>query len=61
MVFQNVVFLFFIPHFLRIVVDVNAPGQPHVLGRWLWTSKGMLTVEYVCSSKSSFCVSLAFL
>ena len=37
------------PHFLKIVVEVKASGQPHVMKVWLGVSKGMLHVEYFCS------------
>ena len=46
--------LVFPPHFLIIVIEVNASGPPHVLELWLWVGKGMLPVKYLCSNKASF-------
>ena len=43
--------------FLRMLVEVNALGRPHVLELWLRVSKGMLPVRYFCYNKASFCVS----
>ena len=47
----------FPPHFLLIVVEVNALGLLHVLKLCLGVSKGMLPVEYFWCYKFSFCVS----
>ena len=44
----------FIPHFLKIVVEVKASGPPHVLKLWLGVIKGMLPVGYLCFMKFSF-------
>ena len=44
-----------------IVVGVKASGTPHVFKQWLEVSNGMLPVIYLCSNKSSFCVSQIFM
>ena len=44
--------LVFPQHFLKIVVEVNASGQSHVLKLWLGVSKGMLLVKYFSSTKA---------
>ena len=62
--FQDVGFLlswFFPPHFLQSVVLVKASGLLYALDMWLWVSKGMIHVKYLCSNKSSFCVSLGLM
>ena len=50
MCFKNVAFLspklVFPPHLLKIVVELEALGPPHVLELWLGVSKGMLPVKY---------------
>ena len=48
------------PHVLKIVVGVKALGPPHVLEHWYGVSKGMFSVKYFCSIKSSFCVNGVF-
>ena len=59
-VFQDVAFLpsraSFPPHFLDIVVVVNALGPPHVLRLWLGVSNSILPVKYFRSNKASFYV-----
>ena len=61
--FQNVVFLpsrtSFPPHFIKIVVELNTLGLPHVLKQLLGESKGILPVKYFCSNKAFF-VSVEF-
>ena len=56
--FQDVAFLHsrasFSITFLKIVVEVKAPGPPHILQLWLGVSKGMLPVKYFRSNKTSF-------
>ena len=34
------------PHFLNIVVELNASGPPHVFILWLGVGKRMLPVKY---------------
>ena len=60
------------PHFIRVVVEVEASEPPHVLKLWwgkqghalcktllIGVSKGMLPVRYFCSNKASY-VSVEF-
>ena len=42
--------LVFAPHFLKMVVDVNASGPPHILKLWLGVSMVILPVKYFCLS-----------
>ena len=57
--FQGVAFLpstlVFPPHFLTIVVEVNALGPPRVFILWLVVRKSMLPVKYACFNKTSLC------
>ena len=39
-------------HFIKVVVDVKAPGPSSVLKWSLGVGKGMLLVRYFCSNKS---------
>ena len=59
--FQDVAFppskASFPPHFIKIVVEVKASGQPHVIKLCLGLNKGMLPVDNSCSNKASLCVS----
>ena len=54
MVLQDVAFLpsvaSFPTHFLKVVVEVNALGPPHVLKVCLWVDKAMFTVRYFRSN-----------
>ena len=56
--FQDVAFLSsqacFTPHFLKIVVEVKASGQPCVLKLWLGVSSNILPDKYFCCNKDSF-------
>ena len=42
------------PYFMKIVVEVNTSGRPHVSKLWLEVSKGVLPVKCSCYSKSFF-------
>ena len=56
--FQDVVFLptqaISLPHFIKIVAEVNAPRQPYVLRLVVGGSKGMLPVKCFSFYKASF-------
>ena len=63
--FQRVALLpsqgsFSTPHFIKSVIEVKATGQLGVIKMWLVVSKGMLSVGYLRSNKTSFCVCLIF-
>ena len=47
----------FLPHFLKIVIEMKACGPLHVLQLWLGVSKGIFPVGYIHFNKVSFCVS----
>ena len=38
----------------KIVVEVKASGPPHVLKLWFGLSKGILSVKYICYTKTCF-------
>ena len=46
--------LVFMPHFLHVVVEVEALGPPHVLILWLGVRKGMVPVKYFSPAKPLF-------
>ena len=62
--FQDVSFLppvlVFAPHFLKIVVVVNALGLPHFLELWMGVSMDLLPLKYFCSNMFFLC-QLSFL
>ena len=65
MVFQDVALLLsrasFPPHFSKIVVEVKASGQQHVLMVWLGVMKGMLSGKYFPSNKATSLCQLNFM